>query len=710
MLRTKIPVALCVCLTHACAGQTRPVASIIVNNAHPAAIHRIVPSQSMGAALDGLERGGTERVYTPTSIRKIRSVGFGPKTLRLRTELAIEAWHWNARGSWSDAVHSEGYWTSSTALTSPILKSYGYRLPRRGNTIDQANNDGYSRLADGDESTFWKSNPYLDKRFTGESNSVHPQWIAVDLGRPCTVNGIRLAWAEPYATDFRVEYSTHLSQNAIFDAGENIWKRFPNGSITHSNGGSQHIRLCDKPVQVRYVRVWLIASSHTAPAGSQDIRDRLGYAMREIYVGRFDTNDKLTDCIRHGQTTSTQSIIWTSSTDPWHRQKDIDLNTEQPAPDRLLSSGLLASGHNIVAAPALYDTPENTSALLQYLNQSHFPIDRVEFGEEPDGQNVSPEDFGALYLQMAQLVKRHNSGWVTGGPSLQTSVEGYQTWTDEAGNSSWLSRWVRYLKRRKRLDTLGFFSFEWFPFDNVFNPRSPERSSKMLRDTVHSFERDGVPRDIPWYITEYGYSSFAGQPDVDLPGALVNAGTVAEFLALGGSTAFCYGVEPNYLMSEKDSPGANGRESWGNLTLFLERDGGVYAPVPAYFAANMLLKDWLHADLSSADTAEIVPVRLAVDQNEPSIAAYALHRDGRWRLLILNYGHTEINADIRFERPTVSVDRLWRKMIQYDSSCYRWQAKRDAGRAELNLPPRRSNLRDPHHFTLTPYSITVLTD
>jgi len=155
-------------------GGEKPLAvSAIVRADHP--VNHCLPTQAVGAGIDGHEKDECARMFTDKNMEQMLSAGLGPLTYRLRTELAGEAWHWNPRGVWSDPAHQCGYWTSDDSLGDPINLSYGYRLPRRGNTVDQANDDGYSRIADGNKESFWKSNPYLDSHFTGESEDAHPQ-------------------------------------------------------------------------------------------------------------------------------------------------------------------------------------------------------------------------------------------------------------------------------------------------------------------------------------------------------------------------------------------------------------------------------------------------------------------------------------------------------------------------------------------------------
>jgi hypothetical protein len=597
---------------------------------HP--VNRFIPARALGAGVDGHGEGETALQLSAANIAAMLSAGLKPLTYRLRTELAGEAWHWNPNGSWSDPAHKSGYWISDSNLGQPIEVCYGYRLPRRGNTIDQANDDGYSRLDDDDSESFWKSNPYLDEHYTKEKNSRNPQWVMIDLGALKKINATKVLWATPFATDYQIEYGHFVGEEDLSQRLPSEWRAFPRGKITKGAGGEVLLKLSRAPLTVRYVRIRLNESSETGPNNTGDIRDRLGYAIREIYLGSLDEQGRFTDVIRHAAARDDQTVIYVSSTDPWHREIDRDDQTEQPGFDFIFKSGLTNGLPMLAPVPVLYDTPENAAAEIRYLTARGYPIERVEMGEEPDGQFVKPEHYAALYLQFYKELHNIQPGLQFGGPSLQDIEQSQVPGRIKFGKGGWLGAFLRYLKRHGSLDEFSFFSFEWYPFGDDCDPQQLAGAAEMLTDALHELQLGGLTHKVPWIIAEYGYSAFGARAEVDIDGALLNADSVGRFLTLGGDVAYLYGYEASEVITEQECSSGN------NMLFFRDDDGHIKERTATYWSARLLTQEWV----GPIDKWHEVYSAISTVQNksgESLVTAYALRRpDGLWSLLLINKG------------------------------------------------------------------------
>ena len=667
------------------------VVKILFKPDHPAS--QFDPSIAFGAAIDGHEKGELNQMLSGENVSQMLSAGLKPISYRLRTELAGEAWHWNSKGFWSET--NSGYWISNDKPgLSELSLSYGYRLPRRGNTIDQANNDDYSRLDDGDSKTFWKSNPYLDEHFTGQPNATLPQWIVIDLGKKKFVNVIRLNWAEPFATVYDVQFGDFSSIDEISQSPPDRWHPFPNGEIRTQHGGDLEIRLSTEPVATRFVRVLMKESSESSNYKSRDVRDHVGYAVREISVGMTDSEQRFHDEIRHARNNAIQTPIYVSSTDPWHRAKDKDSMVEQAGFDRIFKSGLTNQMPMLTPVALLYDTPENAAAELRYLKDSGYPVSRMELGEEPDGQFTTPEDYGALYIEFANALHAVDPNIKLGGPSFQDIVE---------GKDDWLRRFVTYLSRRGHLEDYTFTSFEWYPFDDVCQPTGPQlkKSTRLLTDLLTAMRKADAREGIPWVVSEYGYSVFGGRPQIDIEGALFNADAVANFLTLGGEQTFLYGYEPNELLQEVKC-------SRGNNMLFqFGDDGRISDRMPTYYAAVLLTHEWtqpgggLH-ELYQATT------------DDPLVSAYATRRPDRlWAVLLINKdpdNAREVKIEFECEDPgcaDLKVGYSSGEVDFYQYSRNEYQLGADF-RVLRDLPPEHQRLKVGTTFNLPAYSLSIV--
>jgi F5/8 type C domain len=608
-----------------CAAQT---IQVDITPAH--ATNHFAPNQTLGAGVDRIAQEAIDKDLAGAALERALSAGWQPVSFRQNTELAVEAWHWNPQGTWSDAS-GKGYFTGSASPTEFLRYSYGYALPHRGFTRnDGTDNSGFSRLTDGDAASYWKSNPYLTQRFTGESDSLHPQWIVVDLAQVQQINSIEIQWADPYAVRYLVQYWT--GDDPIKAPTRGVWQTFPGGEIANGKDGAATVQLAASPLPVRFLRILMTESSNTCDShGSSDPRNCAGYAIYELYIGTTTPDGKFHDVVRH-TADQEQTTTYCSSVDPWH--EPVDLRSTKQAQvgfDLFFTSGVTRGLPAMIPVALLYDTPDNAAAEIEYLQKRGYAVSYVEMGEEADGQYMLPEDYAALYVQWATALHRVNPALKLGGPSFQGVNKDIEVWPDANGNVSWTARFVNYLKQHQRLNDLAFFSFEHYPYDPCRIPwGSLYDEPELMSHIMQVWRDDGVPANLPMFVTEGNLSSSASETYMDLFSGLWLADYVGSFLNAGGSGLYYFHYLPLQMEHGcNDSPG-----TFGMFTV--DADYQIQQPLAQFFVAQLINLEW--AQPGSAEN-RMFAAKSDVDDGagHALVTTYALQRpDGQWSLLIVN--------------------------------------------------------------------------
>jgi hypothetical protein len=658
----KVLWGMCLLLTAGLWGQT-----IVIDTTRPT--NTFVPRDTLGAGVDRIHVEAIDKDLAQPALDAALSSGWQPVSYRQNTELAVEAWHWNPAGTWSDPK-GRGYFTGSTSLGDPIKYSYGYRLPRRGFTRnDGTENAGFSRLTDGDTNSFWKSNPYLTQHFTGESDALHPQWVVMDLAQVQMVNNIRIAWAAPFATHYIVQYWT--GDDPIKAPTRGVWETFAQGVVRAGKGGTETIVLSPSAMPVRFVRIWMTESSNTCDAdGPSDPRNCVGYAIRELYLGMSTAGGEFHDVVRH-TADQEQTTTYCSSVDPWHEPSDIGATTQaQVGFDLFYTSGVTRGMPAMMPVAMLYDTPENAAAEIAYLEKRKYPISYVEMGEEADGQYMLPEDYAALYLQWATAIHRVDPALKLGGPSFQGVNKDIEAWPDEQGRVSWTARFLDYLKQHGRMQDLAFFSFEHYPYDPCRTPwgvlyDEPDLVSHIMQ----TWHEDGVPADMPMFITEGNLSSGASETYQDIFSGVWLADYVGSFMAAGGKGLYFF-----HYLPLKMEPGCNG--SPGTFGMFtVDANYKIEQPLAQFFVAQLINLEWVQP----GDGAnEVFAAHGDVDDGagHQLVTAYAVKRpDGQWSVMAVNRDQeTAHKVRIRFSDGTALSGGVER--ATFGSGQYQWHPPR----------------------------------
>jgi F5/8 type C domain len=675
-------------------------------NIKPAKAIAFDPDKVLGSSMDILPAKQFDRVYSPGIVKESLSAGWGPITYRQNTELTIAAWHWNPSGTWSDPAHQDGYFTGSVEPKEFLRASYGYSLPHRGNTRNGGASLGYSRLTDGDPGTYWKSDPYLTQRFTGESDNLHPQWIVIDFGAPQEISALRIAWANPYAKRYLVQYWN--GEDAMNKPAAGIWTQFHSGEIGEGKGGLVTLRLGPEPVKTRFLRVWMTQSSNTCDThGAEDPRNCVGYAVNEVYAGNFSESGDFIDLVQHSPGQN-QTATFVSSIDSWHSASDLNDQRVQTGFDLFFSSGYTNHLPAMVPVSMLYGTPEDSAAEIAYLEKRGYPVSFVEMGEEPDGQYMLPEDYGVLYLQWARAVHEIDPNLKLGGPVFQGVTEDIQVWPDAAGKTSWLARFIDYLNLHQRLNDLSFVSFEHYPFAPCDITWSDlYREPDLMRRILKTWRDDGVPDTIPLMNSESNVSWELTTPMQDLLAALWLADSVGSFLSNGGAVYYHSPIQPEPLR-----PGCHGYSTYGNFVA--DENLNIRGYTAQYFASRIINLDWVK---HGAGIQHMFPAAADVkdDAGHDLVTAYAVERPGEeWSVMLVNKDPTNAHAvRVVYNRgdgkaPSEFAGQV--EIVTFGAEQYAWHPDGVKSHADPDGPPVHSNATatPETRFILPKASLTVV--
>jgi hypothetical protein len=661
------------------------------------------PDRALGSSIDVLSRTGIDKVYSPHIVQESLSAGWGPITYRNNTELRMAAWHWTENGSWSDPVHKSGYFTGSSELKEPVRYILAYALPHRGFSTSG------DRPLQGPNLTYWKSNPYLTRKFTGESDSLHPQWVVVDLRSPKSVSAVRIGWANPYAATYQVEY--WVGKDALdFDRGpEGEWKVFPSGSVKDSHGGTITIKLSEAPISTQFLRVLMTESSNTCDMhGSEDVRNCVGYAIQEIQAGTVDANGTFTEAAQDA-TAEKKPTYASSSIDPWHSEADVNATGayQHSGFDLFFTSGLTNNLPAMIPVTMLYGTPEDSAAQIAYIEKRGYPISYIEMGEEPDGKHAMPEDYGALYIQWANALHKVDPKLKLGGPIFEGVNEDIRVWPDAQGRTSWMGRFVSYLKAHGHIADLAFVSFEHYPFEPcTVTWKSLYTEPELMKHILQVWRDDGVPKDVPLMVTENHLAAGLTGPMSTIFAAVWLADNIGSFFEGGGAAFYHSPIQPQPVQNS-----CLGWASWSNFVT--DPDYNITGYTSLYFAAQLINNEWAQ---HRSGMHQMFPssVNLKDDAGNALVTSYALHRpDGNWSLLLVNRDESESHS-VRVSFEDLSGKRTGFpgpvRMVTFGSEQYVWKSEGLTSHADPDGPAAGTTITATPQttFMLPKASITVL--
>jgi hypothetical protein len=236
-----------------------------------------------------------------------------------------------------------------------------------------------------------------------------------------------------------------------------------------------------------------------------------------------------------------------------------------------------------------------------------------------------------LYIQWTTAIHRLDPKLKLGGPIFEGVNEDIHVWPDERGRTSWMGRFVAYLKAHGHLSDLVFVSFEHYPFEHPcgISWKNLYDEPELMKHILHVWRDDGVPENVPLMVTESHLAANLTGPMSTIFAGLWLADNVGSFFAGGGAAFYHSPIQPQPV---QDS--CLGWASWSNFVA--DKDYNISGYTSLYFAARLINFEWVqhHSGMHQMFPAK---VNIEDDDGNALVTTYAVRRpDGEWALMLVN--------------------------------------------------------------------------
>jgi len=296
-----------------------------------------------------------------------------------------------------------------------------------------------------------------------------------------------------------------------------------------------------------------------------------------------------------------------------------------------------------------------------------------------------------------------------GGPIFTGVNKDIESWPDAQGKTSWTRRFIDYLKSHNVIDQLAFFSFEHYPVEpGKIQWSSLYDEAYLVQHIMKVWRADGVPANVPLFITESNLSWNSSEAFMDIWGGLWLADYIGGFLAGGGNAVYYF-----HYLPEGIGRGHNG--SPGTFEFFsADRDHHFLQPLSQYFVSQLINLEWVEPGSAAQ---KIFPAFSDIDDGvgHSLVTTYAVQRpNGEWSLMIVNKDQeNDHTVTIAFDDATQKSSSTFTGTVNvstFGKAQYQWNPQLKGGSADPDGPILKSTVTAGKGtaYALPAASVTVL--